>query len=291
MPSKKHIGVDKETLDSLRLKEIPYQLSTIETIDLAMYDYLNERLNLHAPTNEGFKKVPIIWTSAERSFQVKNNKDIRDSNGVLIKPVITIERTEVRKDLSKKGKVYAALPNINDLKGGVITIGRQINQEKTSNFLNAQAKQHYNQKTFKTTRRKKIVYETVTIPIPVNLELIYNITLHAEYQQQINEMITPFITVPGGVNLVIIEKNKHRYEAFIESNFSNSNNLSSLSSDERKYETKVDVRVLGYLIGEDKNQEQPKIVRRQNAVEVKIPRERVVVGDINEIIKKGFYRE
>ena len=281
------LDLDTETED---VHEEYFLPSTIENIDAALTEYLQE-LNIFCTRSDGWKKVPIIWTSAERSFQVKNNKDIRDSNGVLIKPVITIERTEVRKDLSKKGKVYAALPNINDLKGGVITIGRQINQEKTSNFLNAQAKQHYNQKTFKTTRRKKIVYETVTIPIPVNLELIYNITLHAEYQQQINEMITPFITVPGGVNLVIIEKNKHRYEAFIESNFSNSNNLSSLSSDERKYETKVDVRVLGYLIGEDKNQEQPKIVRRQNAVEVKIPRERVVVGDINEIIKKGFYRE
>jgi hypothetical protein len=281
------LDLDTETED---VHEEYFLPSTIENIDAALTEYLQE-LNIFCTRSDGWKKVPIIWTSAERSFQVKNNKDIRDSNGVLIKPVITIERIEVRKDLSKKGKVYAALPNINDLKGGVITIGRQMNQEKTSNFLNAQAKRHYNQRTFKTTRRKKIVYETVTIPIPVNLELIYNITLHAEYQQQINEMITPFITVPGGVNLVIIEKNKHRYEAFIESNFSNSNNLSSLSSDERKYETKVDVRVLGYLIGEDKNQEQPKVVRRQNAVEVKIPRERVVVGDINEIIKKGFYRE
>jgi hypothetical protein len=48
---------------------------------------------------------------------------------------------------------------------------------------------------------------------------------------------------------------------------------------------------LGYIIGDDKNQDQPKIIRRQNAVEVKIPREHVIVGDINEFIKKGFYRE
>lgn len=281
------LDIDTETEE---VQEEYFLPSTIENIDVALTEYL-QGLNIFCTRNDGWKRVPIIWTSAERSFQVKNNKDIRDSNGVLIKPVITIERTEIRKDLSKKGKIYAALPNVNDAKGGVITIARQINQEKTSNFLNAQAKQHFNQKTFKIAKKKKVVYETITIPIPVNLELLYTITLHAEYQQQVNEMITPFITVPGGVNLVIIKKNRHRYEAFIESGFSNSNNLSSLSSDERKYETKVDVRVLGYLVGEGKNQEQPKIVRRQNAVEVKIPRERVVVGDINEIIKKGFYRE
>jgi hypothetical protein len=50
--------------------------------------------------------------------------------------------------------------------------------------------------------------------------------------------------------------------------------------------------VLGYLVGEDKNQTRPKIVVRENAVEVKFPRERVVVGDENRNIKNdGFYRD
>ena len=40
--------------------------------------------------------------------------------------------------------------------------------------------------------------------------------------------------------------------------------------------TKIDIKVLGYLIGEGKNQETPKLVYRENAVDVKIGRERVV---------------
>ena len=45
------------------------------------------------------------------------------------------------------------------------------------------------------------------------------------------------------------------------------------------------------VFGEDKNQETPKIVKRQNAVEVRFPREHVIFGDIPEPIgDKGFYK-
>ncbi len=282
--------LNKDTTVEPEVEEDIFLPSTIENIDSALTDYIHN-LNIFATTNKGWAKVPVVWTSAERNFQIKDNKDLRDSSGALIKPVITIERTAINKDLTRKGKISAAVPNATDVKGGVVTIARQINQEKSSNFANADAKRLYKQKTFKTNDKSKTVYETITIPVPVNVELSYSLTLYAEYQQQINEMITPFITRPGGINLVMIEKNRHRYEAFIQANFDSSNNLSSLASEERKFETKVEIKVIGYLIGDGPNQEQPKIVKRQNAVEVKIPRERVIVGDVNEFIKNGFYRE
>jgi len=282
--------LNKDTTVDPAVEEDIFLPSTIENIDAALTDYLHD-LNIFATTNKGWEKVPVVWTSAERNFQIKDNKDLRDSSGAFIKPVITIERTAISKDLTRKGKIYAAVPNATDIKGGAVTIARQINQEKSSNFANAEAKRLYKQKTFKTNDKSKAVYETITIPIPVNVELSYSLTIHAEYQQQINEMITPFITRPGGINLVMIKKNRHRYEAFIQASFDSSNNLSSLASEERKFETKVEIKVIGYLIGDGPNQEQPKIIKRQNAVEVKIPRERVIAGDVNEFIKNGFYRE
>ena len=201
---------------------------------------------------------PVIWTSAERSFQIKNNKDLRDNNGMLIKPVVTIERTGMTKDLTRKGMAYANIPPVRDSKGGTITIAREINQEKTANFSNADSKRLHGNQTFRTRKPGKVVYETITIPLPIYIELAYDIVLYAEYQQQINEMITPFITRPGGINLVNIYKDGHKYEAFIQSEFSNNNNLSSLASEERKYQTNIQIKVLGYIIGDDKNQDQPK---------------------------------
>ena len=268
--------------------------STIETIDGALTKFVKEDLNIFCTTPEGWKKVPIIWTSAERNFQTKDNKDLRDRNGSLIKPVITIERSSISKNISNRGFLHGNIPDVGDAKGGTITIARQINQDKTSNFVNASSKKIYGKENYRTRKASgKVVYETITIPLPNYIEIQYKLSLYSEYQQQINEMLSPLMLSGGPVNhrLIRSEDNQHSYEAFIESDFSNSNNLSSLGLEERKFQTDVNIKVLGYIIGAGPNQEKPRIVRRQNSVEVKIPRERVVTGDINEFIKKGFYRE
>ena len=74
------------------LKEIEFQPSTIETIDFAMFNYLDKHCNLHTDSNKGWKKVPVIWVGAERAFQVKERKEMRDSGGMLMLPMMSVER-------------------------------------------------------------------------------------------------------------------------------------------------------------------------------------------------------
>tara|TARA_R110000824_G_scaffold38731_3_gene118017 strand:+ start:492 stop:1340 length:849 start_codon:yes stop_codon:yes gene_type:complete len=266
--------------------------STIEDIDAAMLDYLNDTLNIHTETNKGFKKVPVIWVAAERAAQIKQHKDLRDDNGAIIYPLMTLERNSIVKDLTQKGSVYANIPPVGDSKKGTITVARRINQKKTAEFANATAKRRFNQINFKTKEKnKKIVYETYTIPLPVYINVNYTISITTEYQQQMNDIMTPFITTTGGINYFQLKRNGHAYEGFIDSNFSTANTVSDLQDQERKFVTDINIRILGYLIGEDKNQETPKIVKRQNAVEVRFPRERVVFGDIpDHNDDKGFYK-
>ena len=42
------------------LKEIELQPSTIETIDRAIFEFIDEDLDVFCSTNKGFKKVPFI---------------------------------------------------------------------------------------------------------------------------------------------------------------------------------------------------------------------------------------
>ena len=285
--------------DLAPLKELEIQPSTIETIDRALFDYIDEELNIFCSTNKGFKKVPFIWAGAERAFQIKHNRELRDVNGWLIYPIMSIERTGISKDLTKRGSYYAAAMNLPDNKGGSMTVARTIKQDKTANFANADSKRLVldgigsNQNNF-PTKNEKVVYETITVPIPVYLEVTYTLTVMSEYQQQINEIITPFMTKTGAVNYFVIEKDNHRFEVFIESDYALNNNASALLEDARGYETQINFRVIGYIIGADKNEERPKIVRRENAVEVKIPREHVILGDIPEHMQVSgnvpFYR-
>ncbi len=266
--------------------------STLETIDTALYKWLNETLDLRVQKNKGWKKVPVLWTGTERSFNVKQDKDLRNHrDGSFNLPLITIERTGFNKDLTKR--FYGNVLPINDEQGGSITMSRRINQEKTRNFARSDAKRLEGQLNF-PRKNSKVVYQTITMPMPVFIEVSYSLTLRTEYQQHMNELISPFATspVPRGINSVFIEEGDHYYEAFIEGDFAIDNNISNLSEEERKFQTKITMKVMGYIVGEDKNQIKPRVVVRENAVEVKIPRERVILGDINENLEKdAFYRD
>ncbi len=285
--------------DLAPLKELEIQPSTIETIDRALFDYIDQELDVFCTTNKGFKKVPFIWAGAERAYQIKHNRELRDVNGWLIYPLMSIERTSITKNLAERGAYYAAAMNLPDNKGGSMTVARTIKQDKTANFVNADSKRLVldgvgNSQNNFPKKNKKVVYETISVPIPVYLQVEYKLTVMSEYQQQINEIITPFMTKTGAVNYFLIEKDNHRFEVFIDSDYALNNNAASLLEDARGYETEINFKVIGYIIGADKNEERPKIVRRENAVEIKIPREHVILGDIPEHVSVSgnvpFYR-
>ena len=219
----------------------------------------------------------------------KRNELIRDRSGNLILPIVTVERTSIVKDPTRKGTVWGNVLPVKDEKGGTIKIARRLKQDKSSNFANAESNRRHNKINFPGSKNKKIVYETITIPLPVYVTSTYEITIRTEYQQQMNQILTPFITKPGAINYIILYRDGHKYEGFIQQDFSQNNNYSSFTSEERKLETKIQIEVLGYLIGEDKNQEQPKYAIRENAVEIKMPRERIVFQDIPERENGRFY--
>tara|TARA_R100001443_G_scaffold63555_2_gene73369 strand:+ start:1655 stop:2527 length:873 start_codon:yes stop_codon:yes gene_type:complete len=284
---KSYTGVEDPSI----LHEYAIQPSTFETIDQALYDWVNSELNIFSETNKGFKKVPVLWMSAERSHQIKADRALRDDEAeALILPLISVDRTSVVKSPTSKGIFYGNIPSVPDAKGGSIVVARRINQDKTSNFANVNALNKRRQANF-PKKNKKVVYQTMSIPMPVYVDMFYKITLRCEYQQQINDMVTPFITKTGGINKFLLKKDGHMFEGFIQEDFAQSNNVASLDEEERIYKTEVTIKVLAYLIGEDKNQEQPKVVVRENAVEVKIPRERVILDETPPWIdKRGFYR-
>tara|TARA_R110000824_G_scaffold326103_2_gene513072 strand:- start:462 stop:1064 length:603 start_codon:yes stop_codon:yes gene_type:complete len=185
------------------------------------------------------------------------------------------------KDPTFKGSVQANLIEQGDYKGGSsLTIMKRIQQEKTRNFANADKSREL--KTVDGTGRgnnKKIVYQEITIPVPTYVTVMYSITIRTEYQQQMNDLVQPFITKTGGLNSFLFKHEGNQYEAFIQQDFSYNKNTTNLSEEERMFETKVSIKVLGYLIGEGPNRERPKITIRETAVQIRISRERVIVGD------------
>ena len=268
------------TEDRRNIQEIQIPPANIENVDTAIYNWLNEEMNVFVTSNKGWKKVPVIWVSAERAYQTKRDKGLRDKDGAIILPVITIERTNMTKNPGNKGIYWANVPPADDARGGSIEITKIINQEKTSNFARADTKRKTGQLNFITSKKnKKIVFQTASIPMPVYIEMDYAINIRTEYQQQMNEIAQTFMSRPGGINRINIENNGYKYEAFVQHDFSQESNVNDMGDEARRYKTIVSVKVLGYIIGEDANEKRPAIIVRENAVEVKLPRESVMIGE------------
>ena len=267
--------------------KLHFETSEIENIDRSVLSYV-KGLSLATTTNKGFKEVPVVWGSSERSFQTKNNKEIRDEQGLLVLPIISIRRSSFAKNLLSPGIFQGHVPEIPDDQGGSLQRRVTLYHQKTTKFANADAKKKHQQKNF-PTKNKKIVERTITVPMPVNVELMYEITIRTEYQQQMNDLMIPFITKPGTINFVSLKDGPHRYEGFIQPDYSSNDNLTSFADEERKFETKITLKVIGYLMGEGPNREKPYYSIRENFVEVKLPRERLSLGEIPEHEYGAYY--
>ena len=262
--------------DTSKIQEKILEPSTLETIDESMYNFVNE-LDIFSTTNAGWKRVPVVWTSAERAFHIKNSPSLHDLNGNIILPVISIVRGNITKDPANRGGIYAnALPQNEE--GGTITIARRIKQDKTSNFANADAKRTYGQKTFKT-KNSKVVYETITMPLPIYVDVEYTIYVRTEYQQQMNEVMSTFHTLTGDPAVFKIRHERNSYEAFVDPAFSIDFKADGLDVTERVFTTSITIKVLGYLLGAEDNQDTPVIVKRQSATKIRFSRERTMLDE------------
>ncbi len=262
------------------VEDIPIKMSSIETIDGAMLEHIRD-MNIFVIGSKGFEQLPVIWVSAERAFQSKKNKEYRDSDGTIVLPVLTLERTEMQKSLTKKGSVYGNVPT--SFPGNSIIIDKRIKQDKTSNFEGARLKKSKGQINFPTPP-KKTVYQYAYAPMPVYVYMTYQITIRTQYIQQMNQALAPFLNKGAGINSFFITKDGHRYEAFLQENFSPQNNLSSMGADERTIETQFNINVLGYILGSEENNDGPKVSFVESVVDVNFTREEAIFGDIPQNI-------
>jgi hypothetical protein len=251
--------------------------STIESVDTGLFDWVDKILNLHTKSNQGLIKPLVLWLGTERVYQIKSDQRIRDTHGKLILPLITVNRSSMTKDPGFKGAFQAHIPE-NQLSS--TEWKKEVNQEINSKF---QMSEHYKKskgnQTGKPEQIGAIVYNRYSTQIPVYMTMMYDITVRAEYQQQMNDLMQPFMTVTGQISSFIIKKDGHRYEAFIEQSFSQNDTVANLAEQDRVFETKVTIKVLGYLVGEGTNSPNPKLSRKENRARVRWTRERTMVGD------------
>ncbi len=150
-----------------------YQDVKLETVDRAIRDWFDKTVDAHVMTaSKERKKVPVIFASGERFVTARERKGIRDKNGVLILPIISLRRTGIAPD----GTMQSL-----GIDTGILQIAKKISG-KTNNLQNLEMLKQPSQRL----PYSPLVYEVTTIPFPSRSILNYELTVQAQYTTQMN---------------------------------------------------------------------------------------------------------
>ena len=91
-----------------------------------------------------------------------------------------------------------------------------------------------------------------------------------------NELVQPFITRTGSTRYFMINRDGYKYESYVDS-FEQENNINNLEGEERKYITKIKIKVLANLNTDGVNQEDSLVKINENAVDISLGRESIII--------------
>lgn len=231
-----------------------YQNITIEDVDQALYDHFDRVVDAHVrhPTDD-LRKVPVMFASGERWVTGRDQRGIRDKNGVLILPVMSLRRTSIEQNTT-----MSALGTETEK----ITVARRVDG-KTGIVQNAISSRSLpNRKT-----DGAVVYEVTTIPFPDRSIAFYELVVQTQYQTQMNEilekifanfslqksMVFPVRSSKGTIAQPDKDFDERKpmtgyyFVGFAEAAASDSGNLEEFTDTERIVKYKMDIRVPIYL--------------------------------------------
>ncbi len=162
-------------------REVEYQPIVIETIDQAIYDWFDKTVDAQAPFPNGERrKVNIVLSAGERYAQKR--KGIRDSNGVLIFPLISIRLTGIDPDPSMQAL---------GTQTGKLTIAKRIDPKTNLLQDNIQRQGQNGQNVYAPGPGP--VYQVTSIPFPDRNVFTYELVIQAQYVTQMNSILEKMI--------------------------------------------------------------------------------------------------
>jgi hypothetical protein len=205
---------------------------TIEDVDRALFNLFNDELPLIYQQKNETKRIPIIFATGERFAVLRRKRPLRDNQGALILPLISIMRTGIEQDIGR---------GVGPGQGAPITIKKKLGKEDPSyqalvnklglqNQDNVAADTHLTGKGSTRTidlNRKPTgakagtvasrtgpvgpnsaarvgelldpdignnIYEIITMPPVKYFTATYDITFWTQYTVQMNDMITAMMS-------------------------------------------------------------------------------------------------
>jgi hypothetical protein len=251
----------------------------IEDADTALFNLFEKEMSLKVSAdNSEPKKVPVIFAAGEKWALLKKRRALRDKNGSLILPLITIVRNSISQDAGED----IAGRGINQQTGEIV-IQRRLDKSDRNfqNLINRFLLK--NQKNVATNPSKehlpdqlltlravgedaddptiadgawladiktKNIYETIVIPSPQFCKLSYDISLWTQYTQHMNQLLEQIVSsfLPQANTWKLETSKGYWFLATVDGNsYEPENNFEDMSQEERMIKYKFSVTVRAYI--------------------------------------------
>jgi len=252
----------------------------IEDVDVGIFNLFDKEIKF-AVGGEGsseFKKVPIVFAGGEKWALLKRNRPMRDKNGALILPIITIGRQNIaqtpneditgrginqrsgeiviRRKLDKSDRGYQNLINRIYLKhqSGLAVPSEEgdVNQLTTARAIGDLSDDGIIEDGgYLLGNRKNNIYETVVIPSPQFFTANYEITIWTQFTTHMNQVLETLMSsfLPQTQGWKIETSKGYWFVATVTDDiFSAETNFEDMSGAERFMKYKINVKVPAYML-------------------------------------------
>ena len=262
---------------------------TLEDVDRAIFDFIDKKLNIQTNADNILKKVPVIFAAGERWALVRQRKALRDENGTIILPLISVRRTEIDtsyeqslpagnaaiKSVVFKVKRSPKNSNYQNLKN---TLGLRFQDNAAKNYGTSRNTSTSTPPALKTSRRsdaqafkgtvfrgkqmvrtdKPEIVDLFSIPYPDFVKVTYEIAFWAQYQEEMNQIFHRYRDnfAKFSVDQFKIDTpSGYHFMAFGQPNINNESNIEEFTDTERIIRQVAFLDVPAYFIqtqvGED----------------------------------------
>lgn len=235
----------------------------LEDVDRALFELFNRDLPLIYEAKDGStKRVPVIFATGERFAITRRKEPLRDKNGALILPLITISRSGIEQQAQKSIEMGDV---------GTIDITRRISKEdaiyqrliNSSGFENTGSPASGTRREPQERPGRRVggrelepnlgvgIYETISIPVPKFFTAKYEITLWTQFMQHSNNLLT---TIMSGYHNVrarsyrIETPDGYWFNATFEPDVSSDTTFDNMSDDERAIKHSMTVTVPAFIV-------------------------------------------
>jgi hypothetical protein len=152
---------------------------TLEDIDYAMISYITDVIKPTVVENGSVIDVPVMFANGETYAQIQKRGFMRDANGKIMTPVITLTRSSITERATLK------------------TLGVNQNPDGYEYVFKKQFTNANRYDRFSAMQNKQPTNEYYISPVPEFIDISYTMLIWTEYTRQLNSVIEQIMPLNG----------------------------------------------------------------------------------------------